>query len=243
MNTRIGRAVGLLAIVILLISACGIGIIRGSGNLVTESRNVSDFDRVDLSGSGEVVIIQGEEESLTVEADDNIMPYVTTEVRGGTLQLALDAEGARSISPTRLRFTVGVKDLAGLEVSGSGSATSTGIDTERLDIDVSGSGDVRIDSLAAEAVGVQLSGSGDVELRGEVTRQDIDINGSGKYIAGDLGSQTATVAVSGSGDATVWVTESLDAHIGGSGSVNYYGTPQTSFSGDGSEDIHRLGDK
>ena len=43
MNTRIGRAVGLLAIVILLIGACGIGTIRGSGNMVTESRDVSDF--------------------------------------------------------------------------------------------------------------------------------------------------------------------------------------------------------
>lgn len=243
MNTRIGRAVGLLAIVILLISACGIGTIRGSGNMVTEPRDVSGFDRVSLSGTGEVVITQGDEESLTVETDDNIMPYVITEVSGGTLHLALDAERARSISPTRLRFTVAVRDLAGLEVSGSGSATSTGIDTERLDVEVSGSGDVRIDSLTAEAVGVQISGSGDVELRGEVTGQDININGSGEYIAGDLRSQTARVAVSGSGDATVWVTESLDASVSGSGSVNYYGTPQTRVSGDDSEDINRLGDK
>lgn len=243
MNTKKSKVVGLLTIVIFLLSACGIRIIRGSRNLVTESRSVSDFDRVSLSGSGEVVITQGEEESLTVETDDNVMQYVATEVRGGTLYLGFDTKRVKSISPTRLRFTLSVKDLVGVDVSGSGSVDSASIDTDRLDVAVSGSGDVRIDSLTAEDVEVRISGSGDVELAGEVTGQDITISGSGKYHAGDLSTETVEITISGSGDATVWTTESLDARISGSGSVDYYGEPQTSFSGSGSGEINSLGER
>ena len=65
----------------------GIRTIKGSGNVVTEERDVSGFDRVALSGFGEVIITQGDKESLTVETDDNLMRYIETKVRGGTLEL------------------------------------------------------------------------------------------------------------------------------------------------------------
>ena len=76
--------------------------------MVSESRDVSGFDRVSLSGSGEVIITQSGEESLSVETDDNIMQYVKTEVRGGTLYLDIDAQGVAVLSPTRLTFTLSV---------------------------------------------------------------------------------------------------------------------------------------
>lgn len=244
MNPKNSKIVGLLTMMIFLLSACAIGIVRGSGNLVTESRNVSNFDRVDLSGSGEVVITQSEAEALTVETDDNIMPYVTTEVRGGTLYLGLEARDfSRIPSPSRLRFTLSVKDLVGVDVSGSGDINAVSLDTDRLDVNVSGSGDVRIDSLTAEEVEARISGSGEVNLAGQATGQDINISGSGKYRAGDLRAEAAEVVISGSGEATVWATESLDARVSGSGSVDYYGNPQTSFSSSGSGEIKSLGGK
>ena len=236
------EVVGLQALVVFLLSACSLRTNRGSGDLITESRDVRDFDRVSLTGSGEVVITQTGEESLTVETDDNLMQYVRTEVTGGTLNLGIDTDG-RSISPTRLRFTLTVKDVDGLKISGSGDITTGDFDTERLEVEVSGSGDVRIDALTVENVVVRISGSGDVELAGEATGQDIDISGSGKYRAGDLSSAEAKVTISGSGDATVWVTDSLDVRISGSGSVDYFGNPTTDLSGSGSGKIKSLGEK
>jgi hypothetical protein len=243
MTSKTSKFAGLLAIVIFPFIACGFGVVRGSGDLVTESRSVNNFDRVDLSGSGEVVITQSGEESLTVETDDNIMQYVTTEVRDGTLYLGLDSQGIQSISPSQLKFTLTVKDLTGMKVSGSGGISAASLGTDRLDVKVSGSGDARVDSLTAEKVEVRISGDGGVELAGEVTGQDIDISGSGQYRAGNLQSETVKIKISGSGDATVWAIESLDAHVSGSGSVNYYGSPQTSFSGSGSGEINGLGEK
>ncbi len=219
MNTRIWKLLGLLIIAVILLSACNV--VRGSGDMITETRDVSNFDSINLSGSGDVIINQEGEESLTIETDDNIMQYVTSDVRDGTLHLG--TENFTSVSPTRLIFSVGVDDLAGISISGSGNIKAARIQTERLDVGV--------------------SGSGDLELEGEATRQEIDISGSGKYRGGNLRSETAEISVSGSGDVTVWVTGSLDVSVSGSGTVGYYGNPTVSSSTSGSGSINGLGEK
>jgi len=219
MKTRNWVIVGLLVVAVVLLGACNV--VRGSGDMVTESRSVSNFDSISLSGSGDVIINQDGEESLTIETDDNVMQYITSEVRGGTLHLGF--EELTSASPTRLVFTVGVDDLTGLSISGSGNIKADGIQTDRLDVGV--------------------SGSGDLELEGEATRQEIDISGSGKYRGGNLRSETADISVSGSGDVTVWATNSLDVSVSGSGSVGYYGSPAVNSSTSGSGNVNSLGEK
>ena len=230
-----------LVLVVLLLGACGLKAVRGSGDLVTESRDVSGFDRIEVHGSGKVIITQDGTESLTVETDDNLIEYVTTEVVGRTLELGF--EDVVLVSPTRLTFDLHLKDLTGLEISGSGDIEAESIETDGLEIQVSGSGDARIDSLAADDVEIKIGGSGSVELEGDASRQDVTISGSGKVRAGDLRCEAVDVSISGSGDATVWVTESLDVNISGSGSVYYYGAPSTDLSTSGSGSINGRGDK
>jgi hypothetical protein len=231
----------ILIVIALLLCACGLRAIRGSGTLVTESRDVSDFDRVWLGGSGKVILIQGQTDSLTIETDRNVMHYVTSEVRGGTL--VLGTKSGVMVSPTRLRFTVSVQDLAGLTAAGSGDIVAERVDTDRVEIKVSGSGQVRVDALTAEEVEVRISGSGDVELAGQVTGQEVTISGSGKYRGGDLRSETVALTISGSGEAMLWPTESLDARLTGSGSASYYGNPRMDVSSSGSGKVKGLGDK
>jgi predicted small secreted protein len=234
----------LLAILIagcVLLGACGANTIRGSGKRISEPRPVSGIERVVLAGSGDVVLTQGDRESLTVETDDNLMQYITAEVSGGTLTLSIK-EGV-NVWTTRLRFTLTVVDLDGLIVSGSGDIDAERFDTDALEVRVDGSGDVRVKTLAAQSTKVRISGSGSVELAGQVSEQEVTIGGSGKYRGGDLRSETAAVKVDGSGDATLWATGSLDARLAGSGSVRYYGDPQTSTSDTGSGRIRRVGGK
>ena len=234
------KRIVLIAVCVLL-CACSVSAVRGSGKRITESRQVRGFDRVSLTGSGEVMLTQGDGESLTVETDENVMPYVIAEVDGGTLTLG--TKSGVSISTTRLVFTLSVQDLDGMAVTGSGNINVERFDTDRLEIEVTGSGNVRIDALAAQAAQVRITGSGNVDLAGQVTGQEVTLGGSGQYRGGDLRSETASVTVSGSGDATLWATGSLDARVTGSGSVRYYGDPQTNVSGSGSGTVKRLGDK
>lgn len=217
--------------------------VQGSGKIITQDQSVSGFNRVELGGTGQVTITQGDREALTVEADDNIMPYIRTEVRGSTLYLGFTSAGSSMrIRPSApIRFNLTMKQISGLEVSGSGNITAPSVNTSSLDMQISGSGNVDVAALQASSVDSGISGSGSVSLAGQVTSQKISISGSGKYEAAKLQSQRADVSVSGSGDTTLWVTDALDVRISGSGDVSYYGNPSVQSSSSGSGKIRSLG--
>ena len=213
-------------------------------NRVTESREVSNFDRVALRDYGELVITQGEQESLTVEAHPDILPKIQTEVRDGQLVIKisgswLDRLGdAFSTGLTRLRikYNLTVKKLTSLEIAGAASVKATDIETDRLALRLSGAGDVKIESLTAEALEVDMPGAGAIKVSGKVGEQRIAMSGAGSYSAPKLESSRASVELRGAGQATVWAVEDLDAAIRGLGSVEYYGNPtvKKSVSGIGS---------
>lgn len=224
---------GLMLILVLLTIACSsvslIGTrLEGSGKLITEERKVSNFDRVSLSGFGEVTIHQGETESLTVRTDDNIMPYIKTEVRNRTLELGFTPSGSRrSINPSDgIHFDLVVKDISRLDISGAGSVTIDSLTAEKLLIDLSGAGSLEISNLAADELVSKISGAGSVVVAGQVTGQELNHSGLGSYYAGDLESETALVTISGAGSATLWVRETLDVKVSGIGNIIYYGTPR-----------------
>lgn len=242
MNTKFFKATLGVTVLMLLVSACGFIPTLGSRNIITESRTVSGFSQVDVSGAGSLEILQDGTEALTVETDDNMLPYVTSAVRGGTLYLALDSS-TRALLPSRLHFTLHVKDLGGITTSGSWDVTAASLQAAALNIAISGSGKVTIDALTVDQLDATVSGSGELDLAGVAQQQSIDISGSGKVLAGDLHTQDTTISISGSGNVTVWATTTLDAHVSGSGDVSYYGVPQVSFDQSGSGNIHNLGTK
>ena len=216
----------ILVPILLLLTACDV--VRGTGNVITEPRQVGHFNRVSMGGSGELAVTQGDEESLAIEADDNLLRHIQSEVKDGTLFLGIKGGNwSDRIQPTkRVKFNVIMKQIAGLDLSGSGSIRASRITTQDLDIDVSGSGDVTISSLTAQKLDVGLSGSATCAFSGgKVSRQGIDISGSGQYRAPKLESQTVDATISGSGHATVWAEESLSVNISGSGEVDYFGSP------------------
>ena len=235
-----------LILLALTLSACSV--VRGSGAVVSETREVSGFTKVLLAGSGEVILTQGDEESLQVEAEDNLLAYLNSEVHNGTLVLGAQA-GFRMISlwPTKpIKYYVTVKDIEAITLAGSGDIFTEKVETSRLDVNLYGSGNIRLDELVAQDVEVSLTGSGSIQvgaltadevtttisgsgacvLEGGAAQQKLRITGSGDYQAKELESRAAEVTVSGSGSSTVWVTESLQVQITGSGDVSYYGSPQ-----------------
>ena len=237
----------LVLVTLLSVTACntGLQVVRGSGNVITETRQVSNFDSIELSGSGEVILTQGASESLTIETDDNVMEYIEAKVENGTLKLGLVSgipTGVNIQKFTRLIFYVNVDDLSGLSTSGSGKIESEKIKTDRFDLSVSGSGSIQIAELLASELRADISGSGGINLGGEVSDQDVDVSGSGNYEAGEVCSASIKVSVSGSGNATVCATETLDASVSGSGNVNYYGSPEINVSDSGSGNVNRMGD-
>lgn len=187
-----------------LIALSGCGQVVGSGNLVTETRQVSGFNRVELAGSGEVEIVLGEEESITIEAEDNLIDLIETRVTGNTLYIGFKPN--TSVTSLRsMRFTVYMKSLEGASINGSGRIEIPESNYESLDLRVSGSGRI-LASGSVESLSAELPGSGSIDCK-------------------DLEAGLVDATISGSGDITVTVLKSLDARISGSGNVRYYGDP------------------
>jgi hypothetical protein len=218
--------------------------VQGSGHVVTETRQVSDFTRVELLGSGEVVLTQGDEEALQVEAEDNLLGHIRTEVRGHTLYLSLNnGEVPEILQPTRpIKYYVSLKAVEGLAVSGSGDISAGNVTADSLDLSINGSGNISIDTLAAKTLKSTIRGSGKCEVRGGTAAdQAVDISGSGNYAGGKLEGETGSVQITGSGAATVRVKATLEARISGSGDVYYYGTPRVTEHITGSGNIQAKG--
>ena len=178
---------------------------NGSANIASESRDVSGFDEVELRGLGNLAIEQTGGESLTVEAEEDVLPKLAAEVVNGRLIIG-PKPGTTVRTSEPINFKLTVENLNALEVSGSGDVEAEGIETDRL--------------------AVTVGGAGNVKAGGEADEQEVNISGSGVYRAEELESREAKVSVSGAGSAIVNASEELDAVVGGTGSVEYVGDPK-----------------
>jgi Putative auto-transporter adhesin, head GIN domain len=208
MNNKIGILFTLILVSLSVACDGQIGaleIVKGSGNVVTENRDVSEFTAVSLQGVGELFVDQTGTESLAITADDNLLPYIKTRVSGDKLIISVEKNTTFS-NVSELTYHVTVVNLDELELDGFGQLTA--------------------DNLNGETLSVQLDGAGSITVSGEVDRQTVEINGAGGYDAADLKSQEATVTHNGAGLAVVQVSDQLDATINGIGTVEYIGDPQ-----------------
>ena len=218
------RTVALGSLAACTLTACnvaGLGGIRGSGNIRSETRDIRNFGQVVVSGNTRVFVTQGETPALVVEVDDNLLEYVRAEVDDFSLRLGF-AGTVGGYAPTQpLTFHLTAPRLRGLEVDGAGAIEATNINAPRLVVNISGSGRVR--------------------LTGQIEEQYVTVNGSGTYDAAGTESETARVRVNGSGAVLVWASNTLAARLNGSGRISYYGQPQVSQDITGSGQIKHLG--
>lgn len=241
--------ISILIILPLMAMACAslpaitINATRGSGKVISENRDVKDFQGVSLSGSGDLIITQGDSEALRIDAEDNIMPLIESDVRAGTLYLGLKPNVGSVITTVPVKYYLSVKNLNAIDLAGSGSVQTDNLKASSLTIISTGSGSVDIKVLTADTLKVTMSGSGSVSLAGKVGQQSAELTGSGSYDASSLDTQQATAILTGSGGMTVWARNSLNITISGSGSVNYYGKPSLNQNLTGSGEINSLGDK
>ena len=217
---------------------------RGSGNVLTETRDVSNFHAIDISYPAQVLVKQGSKESLEIEAEDNLLPGLKTQVEDGVLNIFYRRENGKHVNPTKtVKITIVVKDLTSVDFTSAGDLTIEGLKTNDLDVSLSGAGDLKLDKIALKTLGVNLSGAGSMNASGTADDLDLSISGFGDFKGADLHSKNARVDISGAGSATVWVDNDLDAQISGAGSVSYYGSASVTKEVSGVGGINHLGDK
>lgn len=201
--------------------------VDGNGKMVTDTRTVSDYDAVALTGSMDVILMKGREGNLKVEAEENLQQHIVTKVEGGMLKISV--EKGYNLNPSRnhdIVITVPVVDIEGVSLTGSGDIRSSDlVKAENFKINITGSGDVKL-PLEAKNTSANITGSGDIDLSGSSVDFDCKVTGSGDISAFDFKCQNVSAMVTGSGDIQVHASESLKASTPGSGDIEYRGNPK-----------------
>ncbi len=208
--------------------------IEGDHNVTQESRSLNSFEEICSQGQFDLFVTQGDDIELVIEAEENLIPYISTRVKRG--RLVIDNADNRCLRPNHpMKVFITVPALEILTLEGSGSIACDTFHIDDLTVNLLGSGVVNI-AAETSSLEVNLAGSGDIFLRGFADHTDLTISGSGTIHAYDLEQNNCLVNISGSGDIYVFVNELLDIHITGSGDVSYRGTPdiRTRITGSGS---------
>lgn len=226
-----------LATICLVIFASGC-VNQGSGNVTNETRNVSAFNQINSNGDMEVIVTQGNNNSVVVQGDSNLIPNIATNVNNNQLTITNNNPTSSSRS---VKVYITVVDLNAIQNSGSGSISGNNLTPKNLNLFITGSGSINLENLVTDSLKVVNSGSGLLTLTGNVKNQDVTVSGSGQYNAKDLQSNNGTMEIDGSGSATVNVVNQLKIIINGSGQVSYLGNPNIQQQVTGSGSVKKIG--
>lgn len=195
-----------------------------SGRPVSETREITTFTRLEVSGDLEldVRLFNRPDPGVRITAGEKAIGRIKTELVNNTLRISTKSRGL-TIGPDPLgpvSISLGVPALVGLRVNGPA--------------------DVMLSGLSAKAFELRVDGSGDIQARGRVDDLELEIDGSADSDLADLSTQTAQVRIDGSGDTELSVARSLELVVEGSGNVLYHGRPTVSSRLEGSGDVRQM---
>ncbi len=225
MKKIITLCIGLLFISTLNAQWFGNKKVTGNGNVVKTDRKTESYDEISVAGMFDVVLVSGREGNLIIEAEENLLEYIETEVKGSSLKIKT-AKGINLRPHKKILITVPFEDISEVSLAGSGSITGNDLIKARgFETNLAGSGDI---DLAVEADNLEsnIAGSGNIKLKGKAKFYEGNISGSGDIHAYELMADEVNAAISGSGDVQVYCNSTLTARISGSGSVLYKGNPK-----------------
>ncbi|MDX1416516.1 MAG: head GIN domain-containing protein [Candidatus Promineifilaceae bacterium] len=230
-----------LFIGVILLSACDtMRVVRGTGGMTEEMREVSGFNAIALDGLGTMFIEQGDKESLRIEAEDNLISFLESEIEENTLLLR--GRTGINIVPTQgIFYYLTVRDLESISVNGLGNVDLRELNTPQLTLAINGGGEINAQNLDTPQLEVKINGLGSLNMDGgQVQEQHVTIDGGGSYSARTLASDAAEISINGLGSATIWAEENLDVSIDGGGSVQYTGKPRVNQSINGVGSVSAL---
>lgn len=177
--------------------------VQGSGTSKSEVRDVTGFKKIDAGGAVALDVIVQKEFGVTVEADDNLLANIKTEVSGDTLKIYSED----SISPkTQIKVKISMPAIEGLDISGASSGNVVNVAADSLELKASGASKIMIGG-AAKTLKVEASGASTIDTE-------------------SLQAENADIEASGASRAMVSVTEELNVDASGASKITYIGEPK-----------------
>jgi hypothetical protein len=215
------------AILMLSIFAVGFAVASDNGSqgaTVKQERNVDPFDGIEAGGAFRIFVTQGEPQKVVVEAEEDYIEDIETEVKAGRLIISTSSNLQ---DPGVLNVFITVNNLKELEISGACKLTSENrFKLDDLNMECSGAAHINF-MLSANHIELDCSGAGKVELLGSATSMNLELSGAANLDANEFETENMVADVSGAAAAIVAVSGELTADVSGAGSLKYYGEPET----------------
>lgn len=200
-------------------------VVKGNGKAQTEQREASGYTSLSSGGPISVEITYGSATTITVEADENILPYIETKVKDG--KLIIKVKDMITIKPSvNVKVHVSMKTISAINQSGSGSISGSGDFTNdvKTKFNISGSGSINLAFAKFNGASINMSGSGAIELKGSIAQNlEVSQSGSGRVNCLQAPCENVIANLTGSGNIKVNATKSISGHISGSGHISYTG--------------------
>lgn len=237
------RTVFLLAAASMVLASCKYVSgkhIRGNGNVITQTRNLSGFTGVDVSNAIDVYLKQDSAYSVKVVTDENLQTYILTEKQGETLRIR-EEENTNPDATGKIKVYVSAPLFKNLEASGASGFKSESLlqSAESVHVDVSGASEADLE-LKSPTVTAGMSGASKLLLRGQT--RDLQVKGQGASRARcyELLSENAEVDISGASNADVFASVSLKAEASGASDIRYKGNPTVTSNSSGAGSIKKV---
>ena len=229
MKTSVKIGIAIAYILAVLTSSC-VGFneknVKLSGVTKVSTKEVSAFDKVDVSGAIDVIVNIGNKSEVVIEADSAIMPYVVTEVKDRELRIYnKDIIGFYNFKNNKILVTITTPSILELESSGACDVTINDLKTDMFKVSLSGACDL-IGSFECNVLDLEASGSSDSKLRGKVKNCNIELSGACDIKALDLEVDSLKIEGSGSSNVEITVQNSLDVELSGASELRYKGEPK-----------------
>jgi len=196
--------------------------VSGNGKVVKQERTIAAFNTIDASGVFNIYLSQGDKESLTIEADENLIPYIETNVEGNTLHIDMKEHmNIRNAKKKNIHLTI--KDVNRLKINSVGNIETSGqLHLKDLNMEHSGVGNLKLDFECNKFV-ANIHSVGQVTLKGKVAKAEISNSSVGNTNASELIADTLNLENSSVGNVEVHATKEISINSSGIGNVNFGG--------------------
>lgn len=211
---------------------------HSTGDFVKEERAVSNFNKLDIGGAFKVYLSQGDQEKLVLEADQEELKDIVTEVTGGKLKIYTKSDWSTRFHEMTIWLTF--KELESIDFSGAVEVTGEGtLNFSDLDMDISGAAELQL-TMKANKLDAEFSGASEVDFSGNIKTGHIELSGASDFDSQNLEFVDLSIEVSGASEAKVWATNTLDIDASGASTIRYKGSPKVSIDESGASSVKPL---
>jgi hypothetical protein len=209
---------------------------KGNGVIAEDRREITEeFTVVSASEGLDVYITQANEFEITVEADENIIDLIGTDIKDGKLKI----HAIENIGRATKKIYVSLPDITGLESSsGADLIGKSVIESDKIVLGASSGSDLQVE-LNADEVDANSSSGAAIKLSGEANLLNASASSGSDIRAKDFKVQTCSAEASSGADISVNVSESLIADASSGADISYTGEASVQKNKSVSGSIHK----